>query len=1048
VCAAEVYPQSSTISGNITDASGAVVPGVHVTVLETRQNIGRHTESNALGDFFVPLLQAGCYVFTAQKQGFDIIEIRDVVLASGDDIRVNIRINVGRQQQTVVVNAGDTGVQADTSSLGSIVVQISVQNLPLNGRNFINLVQLTAGANGGPAAGLSSGNRPDDRRQTSSVSINGQAEVLNNNIIDGMDNNERAIGTIGVRPSIDAIAEVRVLTNEYPAEVGRTAGGVINIITRSGANDTHGSLYEFFRNDKLDAKNFFAGAGSAPEYRQNQFGGSVGGPVREDKTFFFIDYEEFRMVQGISSLVTVPTEAERGGDFSALSSPIVDYPSGTQFPGNVIPPSRISPIAEKYMALYPLPNLPGLANNYASTQNKTQFSHTGDIRIDQHFNENNFLFGRYTVNDVATFTPGLFPAVDGIEPGGNYSTYPGSAKERAQNVQLNFVHIFRPNLILELRAGYTRVNIASYPSNYGKNLSEQFGLTGVNVGGVANSELSLMSPSGYASLGDANYLPLEYLDNTFQYNGSVTYTIGSHAIKAGAALIRRQLTAFQSTSPAGFFSFTANPTGDSIASFLLGIPLSTQRDTELTKLGYRTWEPSVYVQDDWRARRWLTINLGSRYDIYTPFTEAHNQISNFDLGTGKVIVAGQNGVSDTAGIATDYSNLAPRVGFAVTLGESFVLHGGYGLTFFPGNMTSAAYLNNPPFIYSYGPVSFVPLSAGLPVPVPSDPNNPSGMLNGEARDFRSGYLHQFNLNVQKAIGANVFSAAYVGELGRHLAQMLPNIALAPPSPLPYPSTPIPYLSLVPNVSAVGWLESNGTSGYHSMQLSLQRRYSKGLTFNANYTWAHGIDDVSTYSNNYASGIYLMPSAIGTYDRGNSDLDIRHRVAFSANYELPFGKELKGIARKALSNWQINGIYVWVTGLPFTITNPNYPQANLGPSITADRPDVTGSAVLSHPTIQEWFNTSVFALQPYGTLGNVGRNTLYGPPQRHLDLSLFRQIPLNERVQLQLRAESFNLTNTPSFAAPDSGLGDPGFGAISSTGNANSRQLQFALKLLF
>lgn len=1049
-CASKAHAQSSaTISGNITDPSGGVVPGVSITLLETTQNIARHVQSNALGDFFVPALQPGYYVATAEKEGFDITEIRNIALAMGDNLRVNIRLSVGRLQQSIEVNSERGDVQADTSSLGSIVGRTSVQNLPLEARNYINLVQLMASANEGPSYGLSSGNRPDDRRQTSSVSINGQAEILNNHMIDGMDSNERLIGTLGVRPSIDAISEIEIRSSLYPAELGRTAGGVINVITKSGTNDFHGSLYEFFRNNKLDAKNYFAFFGPAPVYRQNQLGGSFSGPIRKNRIFFFADYEHLWLAQGISSLTTVPTEAERSGNFSSLSTSIVDYPGGVQFPGNIIPSSQISSITERYLALYPLPNLQGLADNYVSTQDKTQQSHTGDVRLDRHFNENNFLFGRYTVNDVATLTPGLFPAVDGVQPGGNPDSYPGSSQDGAQNVQLNFVHIIRQNLILELKAGYTRVNLASYPLNYGKNLSEEFGLSGVNTGGIADSELSLMSPAGYASLGDAYFLPLKYIDNTYQYNAALTQTIQSHTIKTGISLIRRQALAFQSAYAAGSFNFTANPAGDSMASFLLGIPSSTQRSSELIVPGYRTWEPSAYLQDDWRIRQWLTLNLGARYDIYTPFTEAHNRLSNFSLNSGKVIVAGQNGVSDTAGIITDYSNLAPRAGFATIFGPEFVLRGGYGLSFFPGNLTSSAYLNNQPFIYNYGPVSFVPLSDGLPVPTPSDPSNPSGTVTGEAANFRSGYLHQFNLDLQKAVKGNVLSIAYVGELGRHLAQMLPNIALPPPSPLPYPSTPIPYLSPAPDVSALKWLQSDGNSSYHAMQFSLQRRYLKGLTLNANYTWAHGIDDTSTYSNNYAPGIYLVPSRIRTYDRGNSDLDISQRIVFLGNCELPSGLWPRaGITRKFLSDWQINGIFVWETGRTFTVTNPNNPQVNLGPSITADRPDVTGNAVLSHPTIHEWFNTSAFTVQPYGTLGNTGRNTLYGPHQRHLDFSLFRNFSLSEGVKLQFRAESFNLTNTPNFANPDAGLGDPAFGTISSTGTTNGRQLQLALKLLF
>jgi hypothetical protein len=1006
------------------------------------------------GEYVFTLLPAGHYKLNVAASGFKGFIVSDFALAAGDRARVDARMDIGQSSQSVEVTATPPALQAESSTISSTVTEMSVQDLPLNGRNFISLVQLTPGANEGLPQGLTSGNRPDDRRQSSAVTANGQGDVFNNHIIDGMDNNERAIGTIGVRPSIDAISEVHVQTNEYTADVGRTAGAVINIITKSGTNDFHGSLYEFLRNDKLDARNFFANAGLKPEYRQNQFGGSLGGPIRKDKAFFFADYEGLRVVQGVTSLTTVPTALERTGDFSELlpSTLIYDPTTGLPFPGNKI--TNVSPIAANYMTLYPLPNLPGLSNNYSSTQNRTQFSHTGDVRFDEHFNDNNLFFARYTINDVATFTPGLFPAVDGIQGGGNPSSYPGPAQERAQNIQLNYVHVFTQHLLLELKAGYTRVNIASNPLADGLNLSEKFGLTGVNVSGV--SELSLMGPVGYAALGDAYYLPINYIDNTFQLDGAVTYVVGRHTLKAGAALIQRQVTDFQSDFAAGYFTFaaaqTANPTtqtgGDAMASFLVGIPQETQRMNELVRPTFLMWEPSVYLQDNWRVKPWLTLNLGARYDVYTPYTEKHNYLSNFDTSTGKVIVAGQNGVSDTAGVATDYRNFAPRVGFAATLRGGVVLRGGYGLTFFPGNLTSAAALINAPFGFSYGPVSNVPLSAGLPVPMPGDPNNPSGFLTAEAKDFRSGYLQQFNLNLQKAIGANVFSVAYVGELGRHLPQELPNLALPLPCPDPYPCTPIPYSSTVPNVSAIGWTQTEGASSYSAMQISFVRRYSNGLDVSSNYTWAHGIDDTSTISNNFASGIYLVPSKIATYDRGNSDLDMRQRFTVAVNYQLPFGKGLEGVAKKVLYGWQVNGILVWETGQPFTIVNPNNPQINLGPSIYADRPNQTESASLSNPTIQEWFNTSAFSVQPFGTLGDVGRNTLYGPHQRHFDLSLFRDIPLNEKVKLQFRVESYNLTNTPSFAAPDSGLGDPGFGAISSTGNANPRQLQFALKFLF
>lgn len=1047
---------TADVVGTVTDSSGAVLAGAKVVIENLGTGVAQTAVTNETGNYVLTLLPAGRYKLDVAVTGFKRFSVPELIVGAGDRARVDAHMSLGEATESVEVTAQPPALQGDSSTLSEIVTEQSVQDLPLNGRNITNLVQLTAGANEGLPGGLTSGNRPDDRRQSSSVSVNGQSDVFNNNIIDGMDNNERAIGTVGVQPSIDAISEVRVQTSEYTADVGRTAGGVINIITKSGTNSYHGTAYEFFRNDILDARNFFANTGAKPEYRQNQFGGSLGGAIQKNKTFFFTDYEGLRIVQGITSLTTVPTALERAGNFSELLPDTVIYnpATGQPFTNNEL--TSVDPIAANYMTLYPLPNLSGLSNNYSSTQNKTQFSHTGDIRADHNFNSANLFFVRYTINNVDTFTPGLFPAVDGIQGGGNPGSYPGPATERAQNLQLNHVHTFNQHLILELKAGYTRVNIASNPLTYGQNVSKQFGLTGVNDGSVENSGLSLMQPSGYAPLGDAYYIPIRYRDNTYQYNGTLTYVWEGHTIKAGAALIRRQLSTFQSAYPVGEFNFAAAQTaspetslgGDAEASFLLGLPQSALRSNELIKPGFRTWEPSFYVQDDWRTSSWLTLNLGVRYDVFTPYTEAHNRLSNFDSDTGLVIVAGQNGVSSTAGVNTDYSNVAPRIGFAATLRGGLVLRGGYGMTYFPGNVTSAAALVNAPYSFSYGPVSGVTLSEGLPEPTASDPTNPTGSLTAEAKNFHSGYLHQFNLDLQKAVGVNVFSLAYVGQLGRRLPQELPNLALPQPCAGTYPCSPVPYSSTVPNVSAISWTQTKGSSSYHAMQVSFLRRYSHGLDLKSNYTWAHGIDDASTPSNNYASGVYLDPSIISTYDRGNSDLDVRHRVTFSVNYLLPFAKELRGNAKKILDGWQVNGIFVWETGQPFTIINPNNPQVNLGPSVSADRPDQTGSAKISDPSIEEWFNTSAFSLQPFGTLGNVGRNTLYGPHQRHLDFSLFRDIVLPRGFKLQFRAESFNLTNTPSFAAPDPGLGDPGFGQISSTANANPRQMQFALKLQF
>jgi hypothetical protein len=1038
---------TADIVGRVTDSTGAVIYGARITIENLGTRNSRTTLTGTSGDYVLSLLPPGRYTLRIEAAGFKTFVLPDLTLAAGDRGRGDAQMQIGQMQETVEVLARTPALQSDSSTLSTVVTERPVQDLPLNGRNYIELAQLVAGGNAGPPGALSSGTRPDDRRQTSSVSVNGQSDVLNNNLIDGIDNNERVIGTIGVRPSIDAIAEFRVQTSLYSAEVGRTPGAVVNIVTKSGTNSFHGSLYEFLRNDKLDARNFFSTAGPKPKYRQNQFGGSIGGPIRKNRTFFFGDYEGLRVVQGVTGVATVPTPAQTRGDFSDLSSPIIDPFTQTQFPGNVIPPERIDSIGAHYAALYPAPTAAGLVNNYSGSQDRTQFSHTFDARVDHRFSDDDSFFARYSFNDVATFTPGIFPATDGIQPGGNLFAWAGRAEQAALNAQLNFIHIFSPRLLMELKAGFARLNNASFPLNYGINASERFGLNGVNV----SPQTSGLTPSwltGYSSLGDSTALPLQNVENNFQYAGSLTYTRGTHNLKIGAALIRRQALNAQQMCGIGVFVFTGLLTGNSLADLLLGISTQTTRQNELVAPGYRMWEPGIYIQDDWRARTWFTFSLGVRYDVFTPFTEAHNRISNLDTVNARILVAGENGVSKTAGIKTDYRDVAPRVGFAATLAQGMVVRGGYGLTFFPTNYTAAFNLKNAPFASSYGPVYFQPLSAGLPPPSPINPNNPSGTLSAQALDYRPGYLQQFNLTVEKELNGNVLRVGYIGQLGRHLAQILPNINIAPPSPLPNPRSRSPFATRLPNAGNITFAQSAGTSSYNALQISFERRYKAGLTMNSNYTWSHGIDDVCNLSG-YPYGYGVLPSAVAEVDRGNADLDARHRFVLTANYEIPLGKSLKGSRRMLLQGWQINGIAAYQTGLPFTILNAS-PLSNTGVDWSQlDRPNRIKSGTLGHPTLDEYFDTSAFVPQTFGTLGNSGRNILFAPSFKKVDLSLFKQFDLKEPWRLQFRAECYNITNTPSFATPNALLGDPGFGTISTTHqNYTPRQFQFALKLLF
>jgi len=1038
---------TADIVGRVTDASGAVLPGVTVTVENTGTHDTRVAPTNASGDYTFTLLPIGRYSVKIELQGFTT-QTASLALSAGDRSRLDVRLQVGAVAENVTVVAESPLVQTDSATLSSLVTEKAVQDLPVNGRNFVRLVQLVPGATEGIPNSLASGTRPDDRRQTSAISINGALDNQNNQLLDGIDNNERFIGTMVVKPSIDAIAEVKVQTNMYTAEVGRTAGGVVNIITKSGSNDFHGSAFEFNRNDRFDARNFFATTGPKPKLDQNQFGASLGGPLKRNKTFFFADYERFRLAQGVTFVSTVPTAKMLAGDFSELATPIYDPTTAPRaaFAGNVIPTGRLDPIALKYMTLYPLANSSGLANNFTGTNDRTQNSGTADFRIDHRFDDRNTLFARYSYNNVDTFTPGALPAVNGIQPGGNNGQFPGPNTTKADGFQANYLHIYGPTLVSEIRVGYMYGDIESLPLNYGQNLSTAFGYRNANIDEIT-SALTPMNPAGYTSLGDATFVPLITVNKTLQISGSLTKTRGAHNMKVGAGLVSRRLRQFQSASAVGTVAFTtalsdngAGAGGNSLASFLLGYPSTVARTHTLFDPHYRTTEPSMFVQDDWRATSWLTVNAGLRYDVFTPLTEEQNHLANIDLTALKIIVAGQNGVSESAGVKTDYSNVAPRAGFAATLPNLVVLRGGWGVSYFPGNYMSQSLMKNPPFVGTYGPVTSngasgglpsLRLSDGLPLPTPTDAVNPAGTIIGVAQDFKNTRVQQFNLIAEKEFAGNVFAAGYVGSRGAHVAFAIPNLDLAPAGPGAIQPRRT-YFAQLPGVTTIGLFASNFESTYDAMQIVFQRRHRNGLTISSNYVLAH-----TTWTQ-------LSPNDVSAIERFDADFDIRHRFVFSANYELPFGRAFEGAA-KLLAGWQVNGVAYWQTGLPFNVTNST---ARANTSAGADRPNLVGDPELSNASVDQWFNTAAFAAQPINTIGNAPRNPLHGPPQRRLDVSLFKDVPLTTAAKLQLRFECYNVTNTPSFANPNAALGAPGFGSITSIGNSIPRQMQFAAKLLF
>lgn len=1046
-----LFAQAGTgdIVGRVSDESGAVLPGAAVTLTHVGTNESRTQVSNESGDYVFNLLPIGRYTASIEMEGFTK-QVVNVELSTGARVRVDIALHVGQMTDTVAVTARSEALQTDSASVGSLVTAKAVQDLPVNGRNFVQLVQLVPGATEDVPTSLTSGTRPDDRRQTSSISVNGALNNQNNHLIDGMDNNERAIGTIGVKPSIDAIAEVKVQTNLYNAEVGRTAGGVINIITKSGTNDLHGTGFVFARNGRFDARDYFAT--TKPELSQQQYGGSLGGPIKASKTFFFADYEGFRNRSGVVSVVSVPTMKMRQGDFSEIPQTIYDpmtFPR-VPFAGNRIPANRLDPIALKYLSLYPEPTTPDLTNNWRGTVQRTQDSATADARLDHRFNDGNSIFGRYSYNDVDTLTPDSCPVnADGIYPGCATATgFPGLNTVRAHGLQANYVRVFSPTLISEVRAGYLKVGIRSNPGNFGRNVSQEFGIPGVNFD-EQTSGLLRVEMEGYTGLGEAAYIPLHQIDDTWQVNGSITKNLGTHSIKAGAGYIDRRFVLAQSVQPRGIMNFNQRLTdaglpgtgGNGMASFLLGVPSTVQRQHTLVYPHHQTIEPSAFVQDDWRATNWLTVNLGMRYDIFTPFTERDNQISNFDEQTARIVLAGVDGVSRTAGVKTDYSNLAPRLGFSATLPGRTVLRGGYGLSYYPAGFATSAMLKNQPFVSSYGPVESgglagglptLRLSDGMPLPEPSDYVNPRGSLAVTDFNFKSTRSQQFNIVAEKDFAGNVVSAGYIGVRSDRV-QAYSQINLAPVGPGAVQQRR-PFYDVLPGISQIQMSRTIYNQYYDALQLVFTRRYHAGLSFNSSYTLA----------TNDMTG--PAPWDAQTIERFAMENDVRHRWVFSGTYELPFGRSLTGAKRAFLSNWQVNAIASWQTGYPFNITN-SPARSNTG---GGDRPNLVGDPNQGGgEDINRWFNTGAFEAPPANTIGNriVPRNSMQGPSIRRLDLSVFKDVPLSQGLRLQLRLEAYNITNTVNFGNPNGALGNPAFGRISTT-IGTPRQMQFAAKLIF
>ncbi len=1091
-CLASAQVATAELSGSVLDASGAAVPKARVTATNADTGIVvRQTETGAAGEYIMTFLPPGNYTLTVEAPGFRKLTRAGIQLEVNRRARLDVALEIGQVTESVQVAAAAPLLESQSSALGSVIGQQLVSELPLNGRNFVQLATLSPGVNGtgySTPGTIQSGARPDDRRPGTEIFSNGNREGSNNFLYDGVDNNERLIQLIVYRPAVEAVREFKVQTSLFSADVGRNSGAVVDVISRSGTSRLHGSVFEFHRNSAMDAKDFFTRPGTAiPPFRYNQFGFSLGGPWYipkvydgRNKTFWFADYEGFRRSFLRTLNTTIPTMAMRTGDFSgqpnAIFDPLTTRPQGAgfvrqQFDGNRIPAARFDPVTAKLMNAYPRPQTSGLANNYVSQLQQTQDWNQGDVRLDHQFTPTDNFFARWSIQHTTTFAPNTFPDVQiasvskkvGV---GNEDSFAGPAFNPVQHAVGSYVKVFSPRLVNDLRIGLNRfvldyTDVSAVP---GGALGNELGVPNSNTHPL-QSVFPIFSPSGYTGVGHSRSLPIFRRSNSFQYTDNVTYTAGAHTLKFGVNFIRRQITEYQTNRGNGRFNFSpaftdsrqAGATGHSLASFLLGYGTLLEQDFTLAWTGQRGWEDGLYLADDWRVHKNLTLNLGLRWEYYSPYVEVADRIANFDIATATMKIAGRDGVDHRLGIQRDLRDWAPRLGFAYQLGRRTVIRGGFGLFFNPNGNGGALLrlFRHTPFgpVYSLTPgdVNVGPrVSDGFPSAPTVDlaaANNPTGVVFSVPSDYRSAYSQQFNLSVEREVAPwqMLVKVAYVGNLGRRLGT---TFDLNQPEPGPGSVTSRrPFGILRPGVASVNYAVSDGLSNYHAFQLTVDKRLTNGFTMLLGYTWAHAIDNVGT---EFGGGAGTpQDRRCRNCDRSNASFDLRHRATIGYTYQLPFGKGRhwisRGPAAYLLGDWQLNGITTFQTGLPFTpgLANPNTNGAG------GSRPDRNGSGVLSsgQRSIDRWFDPTVFSRPNEIRFGNAGRNILFGPGRVNFDMSLFKDFPIGERAKLELRGEAFNIWNTPPFGLPNATIGASNVATISSTAG-NPRQLQVGARLVF
>jgi Carboxypeptidase regulatory-like domain len=987
------------IRGRVEDASGAVVAGAVVTATNDATNETRATSTSDAGAFAIAELPPGTWRVEITAPGHKT-HVQTLTLEVNQERRADARLEVGALTDRVEVTAPLADIRRDSPAVGTIVENRQILDMPLDGRNFLELTLLAPGAV--PAAPGSAGSVRGDF----SFSVNGGREDFNSFLLDGADNVDPKLNTTGVRPPVDAIREFEVVTSTPEASHGRQAASQVSVVLKSGTNQVQGTAYTFVRNGALDATNYFAPrAEPDPEYQRTQAGFSLGGPIVRDRTFFFADYEGTRADEGITRITTVPTDAAR----------------------NSIPVFLTHPVGRAIAALYPSPNRPGSTGNYVASP--TQQDHTDhfDVRSDTAFGGSFDFMARYSFADRRLFEPFSGPGFSSL-PG-----YGNDVARRGQNFVASATHILSQNVLNETRVGFNRVSARVFPE-LGGPVNRTVGLPEPWTD-PRDDGLSLITVTGYSALGHEYNNPQSGTTNAIHVADTLAWSRGNHLFKTGfdTRLIRQN--AFRDVQARGTLTFAGAFTGSPLVDLLTGLPTFTTLARLDNPQRLRTASYAAFVQDSYRIRPNLTLSAGLRYDLISPPVDVDDRASLYNPATGTIQTVGTGGLS-RGGYDTDRSNWAPRLGAAWTVdaAETTIVRGAYGIHYIQSALapSEGLYFNAPYFdftAYFTSPLGLVtltdPFPAGFPIPTP----NPA---LGIQPDLATPYLHEFNVTLQRQLGATrVAEVAYVGSRGR-------NLIASRDINQPRPSTAQLNLRPDPRFADITFIESRARSEFDSLQARFQQRYAFGCTMLVAYTLGRSMDDASGFFTSAGDPNFPQDSANLDAEWGRSSFDVRHRFSVSFSYDLPF-------------QFTVAGIVAMQSGRPFTVAllpevdNSNTGRSSLGFGAN-DRPNVSGSAAVNNPGPNQWFNTAAFSMPAFGTFGNAGRNLLEGPGYQNVNVAVLKQISLPGRSRLQLRAEAFNLLNRTNFDLPDNFFGSSTFGRILSAGAP--RHIQFGARLMF